>query len=132
MNHNQSTTKKKSIFIFLFVSLIFIFPLVLAAEEVKENDLRTSSGIEIDELITIGSSLLATVLFILVFVAYNRSGNKRLIYVGLAFLLFAIKGFLIASDIVFPQKGAWIDPVANFLDFAILLSFFFGIIKKGV
>jgi hypothetical protein len=50
--------------------------------------------------------------------------------VTIAFLLFAVKGFLIASDIFFPNKTGWVDPIANFLDFGILLSFFFGIIKK--
>ena len=110
--------------------LLVLSSFLMAVEDIKENDLRTSSGIEIDELITIASSILATILFALTAVAYKRDGRKKLLYVGMAFLLFAIKGFLIASDIFFPEKGAWVDPTANFLDFAILLCFFFGIIKK--
>ena len=87
------------------------------------------SGIELDKVITLGSSLLATALFIISFIAYRRDGRKRLFYVTLAFFLFAIKGFLIASELFIPEME-WVDPVASFFDFAILLSFFFGILKK--
>lgn len=118
------------IFGMLFLVLIFSSIFVLAAELSEETEPQTF-GIGIDELINLGSSLLATVLFILTFIAYKRDGRKKLLYVGVAFLLFAIKGFLISSDIIFPEKGGWIDPTAHFLDFAILLSFFFGLLKKG-
>ncbi len=110
----------------LFLLVIFILPTILAAE----NDLQVGHGIEMDNLITLASSILALVLFAVSFIAYKRTGRNKLIYVTIAFLLFAIKGFLISSDIFFSSKGAWVDPVANILDFAILLSFFFGIIKK--
>ncbi len=116
------------VFGMLFLVLIFSSTFVLTAELTGKTESQT---IGIDELINIGSSLLATVLFILTFVAYKRDGRKKLLYVGIAFLLFAIKGFLVASDIIFPGKGGWIDPTAHFLDFAILLNFFFGLLKKG-
>lgn len=114
----------------LFLVLIISSTFVLAVEEKKENE-KQAFGIGIDELITFGSSLLAITLFFLAFIAYKRDGRKRLLYVSIAFLLFAIKGFLISSDIFFPEKIGWVDPTANFLDFAILLSFFFGLLKKG-
>lgn len=113
----------------LFLVLIISSNFVLAIEETKEIEPQ-AFGIGIDELITLGSSLLATALFILAFIAYRRDGRKRLLYVSIAFLLFAVKGFLISSDIFFPEKGGWIDPTANFLDFAILISFFCGLLKK--
>jgi len=118
------------VFGMLLLALTFSSTFVLAAELAGETEPQ-AFGIGIDELINIGSSLLATILFILTFIAYKRDGRKKLLYVGVAFLLFAIKGFLIASDIIFPGKGGWIDPTAHFLDFAILLSFFFGLLKKG-
>lgn len=125
--------KSYSLFLGMFFSILVISStFVLAVEETVKNEPNSQIlKIGIDELITIGSSLLATVLFILTFIAYKRDGRKRLLYVSIAFLLFAIKGFLISSDIFFPGKWGWIDPTANFLDFAILLSFFFGLLKKG-
>lgn len=113
----------------LFV-LAIMSSLVLAAEDGEDENDTQAFGIGIDELITLGSSILAITLFAITTIAYKRDGRKKLLYVAIAFLLFAIKGFLIASDIFFPDKVGWVDPTASFLDFAILLSFFFGILKK--
>lgn len=117
------------LFIFVLVLILFYKP-VLAVEQNQENDLTVYSGIELDNVITLLGSILSIILFSLTLFAYKRSERNKLIYIALAFLLFAIKGFLISSDIFFPNKGYWVDPVANFLDFAILISFFFGMIKK--
>ena len=103
----------------LFLILILSSTFVLAAQEIKDNE-SSDSGIGIDELVLIGSSLLAMGLFILTFIAYKRDGRKRLLYVATAFLLFFIKGILLSIDAFSPQKGVWADPLANFLDFAIL------------
>jgi hydrogenase/urease accessory protein HupE len=113
----------------LFV-LVIMSSLVLAAEEPGNENASQAFRIGIDELITLGSSILAITLFAITAIAYKRDRRKKLLYVTIAFLLFAVKGFLIASDIFFPNKTGWVDPIANFLDFGILLSFFFGIIKK--
>jgi hypothetical protein len=117
----------------LFLALIVLLatlPSISLAQAISaENDLRTSSGLEWSSIIIAASGILATVLSIIIAIAYRRSRRKKLIYVGAAFLLFAIKSFLLASDIFIP-KGSWVDPTANLLDFVILLSFFFGIVKK--
>jgi hypothetical protein len=118
------------IFVMLFLVLIFSSTFVLAAELDEENEPQVL-GFDLEGLITLGSSLLATVLFILTIIAYKRDGRKRLLYISIAFLLFAIKGVLISIDVFYPEKGGLIDPIANFLDFAILLSFFFGVVKTG-
>lgn len=114
----------------LFLVLIISSSFVLAIEETKENKPQ-AFGFDLEGLITFGSSILAIVLFILTIIAYKRDGRKNLLYISIAFLLFAIKGVLVSIDIFFPEKGGLIDPIANFLDFAILLSFFFGVVKKG-
>jgi Co/Zn/Cd efflux system component len=86
-------------------------------------------GLELEKLLNIGSGLLAAALSALTFISYHRSKNKRLLYVGVAFMLFAVKSFLIGAEIFFGE-WLWVDPVASISDFAILLSFFLGIIKK--
>lgn len=95
-----------------------------------ENDITTSSGIEFVDYITLASSVLAIILFVITIIAYKRDGRKKILYVSVAFFLFAVKGFLISSDIILQNKSAWIDPIATILDFAILLSFFAGLLKK--
>lgn len=86
-------------------------------------------GLELEKLFNLGSGLLAAALSALTLLSYNRSKNKRLLYVGIAFMLFSIKSFLIGVEIFFGE-WSWVDPFASIFDFAILFSFFLGIIKK--
>lgn len=124
--------KKDFIKILYKICLVLVISPLLASayEDPDENEWTTSSGVEVEELIILGSSILAIALFALTIIAYNRDRRKKLLYVAVAFFFFAVKGILLSSDIFFPDKVAWIDPLAVFLDFIILLSFFFGILKK--
>ena len=115
--------KKLDFVIFLMVVL---FPLAAFATEGNDIMIKT---IELDKLLNLGSALLATTLCVLTIIAYNRKKSQRLLYVGIAFLIFAIKGFLMSMEIFFGDLG-WIDPIANVLDFVMLLSFFLGVLKK--
>ncbi len=124
---------KKSILITFFFILVVSSFFVSALEQkevASETDWVTSSGIEIDNIVTMAASLMALALFALTFAAFRRDGRKRLLYVAVAFFLFAVKGVLLTSDIFFPQKAGWVDFTASLLDFAILLIFFAGILKK--
>ncbi|NIA12178.1 MAG: hypothetical protein GWP10_21275 [Nitrospiraceae bacterium] len=85
---------------------------------------------EADNLVTLCSSILASTLFVITLIAYKRDKRKKLLYVSIAFFLFAVKGFLLTSDMFFPQKAGWADLIASLLDFAILSSFFVGLLKK--
>jgi hypothetical protein len=119
--------KNKIMFI---LGIIFVLVLMSSSILALDENYPQAFRIGVDELIILGSTILAVTLSVITASAYKRDGRKKLLYVAIAFLLFAVKGFLIASDIFFPNKTGWIDPTANFLDFGILLSFFFGIIKK--
>jgi len=121
--------KSKKAWLFGIIALILMqISFTVSAQE--ENDDLEIFGLEAEKLLNFGSALLAAALFGLTLVAYNRSGRQRLLFVSAAFLLFAFKGFLMSTELFFGDWAAWIDPVASFFDFAILLSFFFGIIKK--
>jgi hypothetical protein len=109
-----------------FILTSFFSVQVLAS---SENDILFH-GSELDNYITLLTSLLAITLFIFTFIAYKRTGRTKLIYVAIAFLLFAVKGAIQTSDMFMNFSINWIDPIATILDFAILLLFFFGIIKK--
>ncbi len=86
-------------------------------------------GISIDTLISIATSIMAAILFVISAVAYKKDKRKRLLFVTGAFFLFAVKGFLIVADELIPQTG-WPEPVAHLLDFGILILFFSGLAKK--
>lgn len=112
---------------FIFLIIIFSFAsTTVAAQEEKEIDFF---GVELEKLITFINAFIALFLFIVSFIAYRRDERRRLFYVSLAFLLFAIKSFLISSELFFPEVD-WFDPIATILEFAILLSFFYGVLRK--
>ncbi len=115
--------KLPTIIFILFLSLI---PIVIAQED--EGDI-TIYGIELELILSLISGILAIILFIITFAAYKRDGRKRLLFVSIAFLLFAVRGFLVSSALVIPEIE-WFDPLAVLLEFAIIVSFFLGVVKK--
>lgn len=122
--------KNKKILFFLILFLLFLVsPSVLAEDNEFFEDDPEIFGLELEKLLNLGSGILATLLFIVTIVAYKRNKRKRLLYVCLAFFLFAVKGFLTAHELFFAEWN-WVDPIASLLTFAILLSFFAGILKK--
>ncbi len=120
--------KSKNLWIGIIFLILFLLPVNSVAEEEIGEDMEIY-GLELEKVLNLGSGILAAVLFVIAQIAYARTGNKRLQYVGLAFILFAIKGFLTSSELFFPE-WSWVDPTASVLDFIILLVFFFGIVKK--
>jgi hypothetical protein len=118
--------KQKNIFFIVLVLLsIIAIPIVIA----EEDDDVSIFGLELEKLLNLGSGILALALFFVTIAAAKRTGNKRLKYVSIAFLLFAAKGLLISHELLITEI-IWIDIATSVLDFAILLAFFFGIIKK--
>jgi hypothetical protein len=120
-------TYKKLLIFAMLILMIFQVSLVSAVEH-EENDAEIF-GLEVEKLLSVGSGILASVLFIFTYMAYNRSGRNKLKFVAIAFLLFALKAFLIGSELVI-EELPMVDTISVILDFVILLSFFYGVIKK--
>lgn len=113
----------------IMVGILVLISVALSSLTIAEDEEEiTVFDMELEKLLNLGSGLLAAALSALTFISYHRSGNKRLLYVGVAFTLFAIKSFSIGAEIFFGE-WPWVDPVASIADFAILLSFFLGILK---
>lgn len=108
--------------------MLLLLPFLAAAEEHEDGDLKLF-GLEAEKLLSFGSGVLAAALCILTFTAYKRTNRKKLIFITIAFFLFAVKAFLISTEL-FIDEIAWVDIASAFLDFAILLSFFYGVIRK--
>jgi len=113
--------------LFIVFMLMLAFPVVLAEESEFEDP--EIFGLEIEKLLFFLSANLAAALAILTYIAYSRTNRSKLLYITAAFSLFSIKLFLLSSELFF-DEWVWLDLVTALLDFAILLSFFFGIIKK--
>jgi hypothetical protein len=119
---------KNLISIFIILALIIAPALVSAQEDISEGDIEFL-GIELELLISLITGIIALVLFFITFLAYQRDGRKRFLYVSLAFLIFAIKSFLIFLEVFIEIE--WIDPLAIFLELIVILLFFFGVVRKG-
>jgi hypothetical protein len=102
-----------------------ILPLVIT----ETDDEIQTFGFDLEEVFSLGSGILALALFAVTTLAYRQSKRKRLAFVCLAFLLFAVKGVLGSLEL-FGLEIASLEVLAAFLDFGILLSFFIGILRK--
>ncbi len=111
----------------LAVFALFLTPLVAAEED--NGDWEVLPGVEGEKAFNLLSGILSTLLFVLAVVAYQRTKRSRLLYVAAAFLLFAVKGYFTSAELFFGE-WPWVDPVSAAMDFAILLSFFAGLLKK--
>ncbi len=109
----------------IFLAMFLLMSTIAIADDHDEGFIESMG----EEILNIGSGMLATILFGLTFVAYKRTKRSRLLYVSIAFLLFAIKGYLSGAEIFFGD-WPWVDATTGILDFVILLSFFRGILKK--
>ena len=108
--------------------MIFLIPFVIGEASDEGGDI-IFFGFELDKILNLGIGILALVLFSVTYAAYRRTRNTRLKYVNIAFALFAVKGFLITHELFFAEIS-WVDPLASMFDFAILLVFFFGILRR--
>ena len=110
--------------IILFVLLFSYF----VYAETDAGDIKLF-GLELEKLLSLFNGLLSTFLFIIALVAYKRDGRTKLLYVSVAFLLFAVKSFLVSSELFIPEIE-YLGPIAIILEVFVLLSFFFGVLKK--
>lgn len=136
MNNKYYIIKKITLFFIFLLLVAQFFSLVFAADVSDISDISTIDdgdwmllGVEGEKLFNFGSGLVALLLLGLTLSAYHRNKNKRLLYVSLAFLLFAVKGFFTSHELFF-SEWEFADPVAAVLNFAIMMAFFAGILKK--
>jgi hypothetical protein len=115
-------------FIGFFIILLLSQLSVFAATVDESEDLKVF-GLEVEKLLAFGSAHLAAALTLITFLAYIRTKRSKLILITLAFFLFSIKLFMISSEL-FIDELPLLGPISAFLDFVILLSFFYGVIKK--
>jgi len=108
------------------IILISISSFVLAQETPVNPD---TEGFELEKLISLINFVLALTLSVFTFIAYKRSGRSRLLFVSLAFILLAVRSFLVGYELI-GGEISFADPVTVSLDFIAMLSFFYGVLKK--
>jgi|SRR3989344_6274283 len=111
----------------LALGIVFNAPFIVGQEIVEGGD-YIFIGFELEKLLGLVNGVIALFLFFVAYLAYRRDERKRLLYVSLAFLIFSVKGFMLASQNFFDID--FVDPMLPVLEFFVLLFFFFGVLKK--
>jgi len=102
-------------------SLLLITPLVINFDE----------GFEAEELLNVAIGVFALILMVLSLSAYRRTRLSRLLIVSAAFGLFAVEVVITQLDFfVFTLGFETEQIITTFMDFVILLLFFFAVIRK--
>ena len=89
----------------------------------------TEAASQFDPYIKILVFLLALGLFTISYLAYGKNKSKRLLFVSIAFALFAIKWFIKLVDIFISPGSFLADSSENVFELLILASLFIALFR---
>ena len=83
------------------------------------------------EFFDLGTGIFAAILFALSLLAYMRLKSKRILYVAIAFAIFAIRVIVSKLDLFIPEiESSSLDLLLAIMGFAALGLFFFAIVRR--
>jgi hypothetical protein len=83
------------------------------------------------EFFDLGTGIFAAILFALSLLAYMRLKSKRILYVAIAFAIFAIRVIVSKLDLFIPEiKSSSLELLLAVMGFAALGLFFFAIVRR--
>ena len=86
---------------------------------------------DIAEIFDLGSGVFAAVLFVLSLIAYVNLRQKRMLYVSIAFALFAVRTIISRSDLFMPEiESSLLEMMLGVMSFIALSLFFLAIVRK--
>ncbi len=85
---------------------------------------------QIDLFTKVVVALLAFSMFVVAFKAYRKSSSKKMLFVSLAFFLFALKWLVKIADLFFSPGSFLSDSSENVFELMILGLLFYAILKK--
>ena len=83
------------------------------------------------EFFDLGTGIFAAILFSLSLLAYMRLKSKRILYVAIAFAIFAIRVIVSKLDLFIPEiESSSLELLLAIMGFAALGLFFFAIVRR--
>src|SRR5215475_2071736 len=83
------------------------------------------------EFFDLGTGIFAAILFALSLIAYKRIKSKRILYVAIAFAIFAIRVIVSKLDLFIPDiESSSLELLLSVMGFAALGLFFFAIVRR--
>ena len=90
----------------------------------------TDLAIQFDPIVKILVLLLAFGMFIVSLLAYRKSKSQKIMFVSIAFFLFALKWLVKVFDIFFSPGSFLSDSSENVFEFFILILLFLAIFRR--
>ncbi len=85
---------------------------------------------EPDNILVFISSLLALILFIIAYLAYQREHRRKFLLVTGAFFSYFLMNFFDSTEVFFPSIGDYLELFGSFLNFVVLLLFALAILTR--
>jgi hypothetical protein len=86
---------------------------------------------DLAEFFDLGTGIFATILFALSLIAYKRIKSRRILYVAIAFAIFAIRVIVSNLDLFIPEiESSGLELLLAVMGFAALGLFFFAIVRR--
>lgn len=86
---------------------------------------------DLSEFFDLGTGIFAAILFALSIIAYKRIKSKRILYVAIAFAIFAIRVIVSKLDLFVPEiESSSLELLLAIMGFAALGLFFFAIVRR--
>ena len=128
----------KLVFILLFIVSSGIHSTsqsVLAISSLRNNYEESVTDLldkgDLAEFFDLGTGIFATILFALSLIAYKRIKSRRILYVAIAFAIFAIRVIVSNLDLFIPEiESSGLELLLAVMGFAALGLFFFAIVRR--
>jgi hypothetical protein len=145
MNHKYNYNKGHSstlVSITIVFLLLFALAILSTLQEVvaisdNKNNHREEPNVDLldkgnlAEFFDFGTGIFAAILFALSLIAYVRLKSKRILYVTIAFAIFAIRVIVSKLDLFIPEiESSSLDLLLAIMGFAALGLFFLAIVKR--
>lgn len=134
--YTNVSTKLVSMFLFVMSSGIFLAPQSILAISSHRDNYEEPVTDSLDkgnlaEFFDLGTGIFAAILFTLSIVAYKKIKSRRILYVAIAFAIFAIRAIVSKIDLFISDiESSSLDLVLAIMGFAALGLFFFAIVKR--
>jgi hypothetical protein len=134
--YTNISTKLVSILLFIVSSGIHsISQSVLAISSLRNNYEEPVTDLldkgDLAEFFDLGTGIFAAILFALSLIAYKRIKSRRILYVAIAFAIFAIRAIVSNLDLFMPEiESSSLELLLAVMGFAALGLFFLAIVRR--
>jgi hypothetical protein len=128
--HDTNLILMDVIALFSVILAIFITTNLPYSYALGDNPDALDKG-DVAEIFDLGSGIFAAILFVLSLIAYRKVKLKKILFVAIAFGLFAVRTILSRLDLFMPDiESSFLELMLAITSFIALSLFFLAIVRK--